>query len=753
MRSVVPSVLPPRSGAPAACGCAERYVDGNGDTFRGAGFGIALSGGGIRSASFATGVLQALSVSRGRGHGDWSLENSDYLATVSGGGYLGISAHMLHHATEHPAGYAAYGPGSPEFTRLREHHRYIGHGATLCRNAAKLVAATTLNLLTIVGIVYLLGFWASRVWSWLPLPTGDHPLWAPAIAAAAVIGLLVRELFHADGLLAERRCRATTVARVVSGWLVFASFVAAAATITADPPIVVGVVGVLALTGLGATWAARRSPPEEQARRSPLEEQARRSPLEEAEVRSHRGGLRFAGRFAFELAWFVAGWSVAALGAASWFFGFGVVTDGVVVVATAVLIALLLLMDQSLVSPHRLYKQRLASTFSIRRAAGGRVEHIPYEKPTFLPDWAKPYPVGDGSGPALLVCATANVDDLSIPPGGERAVPFVFAHDHVGSPELGFWTTSQFMGALGRRLARDGTLQAAMAVSGAAIASGMGTRARIPTAGRFVVLANLRLGVWLPNPRSQCRWPSESTLRGRWVRRRRGSWLIREVLGVLPSRKRFVYVSDGGHLDNLGLLELIRRRCATILVVDASGDGMLATRTLDEIMEVARHHFGIGFEQRGSGVRIRSERGLYDLRSDRVTRDCVETIDFTYPQVGDAPAATGRIVFAKATFADTLAGDPDAEAAARRVCTDFRSRLWPGSARTVPKTTTVNQILSDTVFDAYVELGRAVGRVALQRLGCPEPEPESEPAREWPRMTEFTAAPAPAGNGFRREPR
>lgn len=46
--------------------------------------GLALSGGGIRSASFALGILQALS--------NWDLfRRIDYLSTVSGGGYIGSS--------------------------------------------------------------------------------------------------------------------------------------------------------------------------------------------------------------------------------------------------------------------------------------------------------------------------------------------------------------------------------------------------------------------------------------------------------------------------------------------------------------------------------------------------------------------------------------------------------------------------------------------------------------------------------------
>lgn len=45
--------------------------------------GLAISGGGIHSASFALGVLQSLNVHN-------KLRSVDYLSTVSGGGYIAV---------------------------------------------------------------------------------------------------------------------------------------------------------------------------------------------------------------------------------------------------------------------------------------------------------------------------------------------------------------------------------------------------------------------------------------------------------------------------------------------------------------------------------------------------------------------------------------------------------------------------------------------------------------------------------------
>src|SRR5262245_19808160 len=55
--------------------------------------GLALSGGGIRSASFCLGALQAL-------HAASVLQKVDYLSTMSGGGYIGTSLIVAMHESK-----------------------------------------------------------------------------------------------------------------------------------------------------------------------------------------------------------------------------------------------------------------------------------------------------------------------------------------------------------------------------------------------------------------------------------------------------------------------------------------------------------------------------------------------------------------------------------------------------------------------------------------------------------------------------
>ena len=73
----------------------------------------------------------------------------------------------------------------------------------------------------------------------------------------------------------------------------------------------------------------------------------------------------------------------------------------------------------------------------------------------------------------------------------------------------------------------------------------------------LLALSNARLGAWLPNPRQVNRGVRE----GLWYsapipQLRHLSTLIAEIFGRHPLIDPLVYVTDGGHYENLGLVEL-----------------------------------------------------------------------------------------------------------------------------------------------------------------------------------------------------
>ena len=119
----------------------------------------------------------------------------------------------------------------------------------------------------------------------------------------------------------------------------------------------------------------------------------------------------------------------------------------------------------------------------------------------------------------------------------------------------------------GRRLA----VMTAVGMSGAAVSSAMG-RFKKGSTGALLALANVRLGMWMPNPRFLGVVPAGG-LEGRrpGYPRRRINYLVKEVFGVYDLDDLYVYVTDGGHWENLGLVELLRRRCSEVFCFDASG--------------------------------------------------------------------------------------------------------------------------------------------------------------------------------------
>jgi hypothetical protein len=110
------------------------------------------------------------------------------------------------------------------------------------------------------------------------------------------------------------------------------------------------------------------------------------------------------------------------------------------------------------------------------------------------------------------------------------------------------------------------SLGTAITISGAAMSPSMGY-ASAPATAFLMTLFNVRLGAWLANPaakilKEQVKAGPTSALKP----------LLTEALGLVDAKSANVYLSDGGHFDNLGIYEMIRRRCRYILVVDADAD-------------------------------------------------------------------------------------------------------------------------------------------------------------------------------------
>jgi len=170
---------------------------------------------------------------------------------------------------------------------------------------------------------------------------------------------------------------------------------------------------------------------------------------------------------------------------------------------------------------------------------------------------------------------------------------------HCGSANLGYRDSSQYGG-------KDGiSLGTAMTVSGAAASPNMGYHSS-PIIGLIMTLFNVRLGAWFGNPgiAGGKSWKNEGP-------RSAVASLVSEAFGLTTDASEYVYLSDGGHFENLGIYEMILRRCATIVVIDSGCDADFTYEDLGNALRKIRIDLRIPItfdEDSSSPLRERKKR-------------------------------------------------------------------------------------------------------------------------------------------------
>ena len=149
--------------------------------------------------------------------------------------------------------------------------------------------------------------------------------------------------------------------------------------------------------------------------------------------------------------------------------------------------------------------------------------------------------------------------------------------------KYGFRPTAKFgFSDLGLRL---GT---AISISGAAASPNMGYHSS-PSLAFLMTLFNVRLGFWAGNPRHDKTWMRPGPTVGLL-------YLLAELFGQTDDEARYVYLSDGGHFENLGLYELVKRRCKYIIASDADSDGSYAFGDIGNAIRKIREDIGVEIE-------------------------------------------------------------------------------------------------------------------------------------------------------------
>jgi hypothetical protein len=265
-----------------------------------------------------------------------------------------------------------------------------------------------------------------------------------------------------------------------------------------------------------------------------------------------------------------------------------------------------------------------------------------------------------------------------------QAESFTVSPLHCGSLYLGYRKSREYGGPEGISI---GT---AVTISGAAASPNMGYHSS-PLIAFLLTLLNVRLGWWLGNP----------GVAGRRSHRRGHPWtsvslLLKELTGQSNDGYRWVYLSDGGHFENLGLYEMVLRRCRYIVVSDAGADPKCS------------------FDDLGNAIRkIRTDLG--------VPVDMTDSIEM-FPRAADGKPVKGQYVAFGSIRYSAMDGNSTKKDGTlvyikpgvyESDCLPRDVYNYAQESPQFPHEPTSDQFFSESQFESY----RALGRHAVSAIG------------------------------------
>jgi hypothetical protein len=297
--------------------------------------------------------------------------------------------------------------------------------------------------------------------------------------------------------------------------------------------------------------------------------------------------------------------------------------------------------------------------------------------------------VGRYHGPQLLINTSLNLvasEDLAL--SDRKSESFVLSPSHCGSKGTGYARVNA-VGDDTVRIDKDLTLGRAIAVSGAAVDPNMNFH-QSSALSAFLTIFNARLGYWIENPRpfepkeeKSYAWTGKSP--------QFSGLLYSELLGDTDNKKEFVHLSDGGHFENTGAYELVRRRCRYIVAVDANEDRTAADENLANLVRLVRIDFGIRIQLDTTPLKL-------DGDDTKLSRSHVIIGSVRYDDV-DNGQVPGVLVYIRTS----MTGDEPADIL-----------NYASVNKQFPYTTSANQFFDESQFESYRALGDHVARVVFE---------------------------------------
>jgi hypothetical protein len=628
--------------------------------------GLALSGGGIRSATFNLGLLQAMNYYN-------FFPKVDYLSTVSGGGYIGSSLTWF---------MSRLGQAFPFLTTckdkeaarvlhwLRCHSSYLvpGKGLGLAALAAAVLRGMFVNLMIFmplfIAVVYSLAAQSYPAVTWLKAwkrPDG-FPL---LFTAGSVLIVLLLGVFIVYALSSVNiRQQDFDKRRAAHVWLGRILILGVTLIALGLVPVVydwlqntfpvwwrqaVSSITLGGVVSLVAGWMGRTRGNETCGLVAVL--------LRIGLVLLLFGLLIWL----YHLALYLHQQDKIRL------FGNSIRPDWTVFCGILVSLFTGWMSNVNLVSMHRYYRDRLMEAYMPEFTGTGPEVSFTHADKCYLqdiPQTGAPYHIINTN-----MVTVGSDDPKSRARGGEN---FIFSPEFVGSEATGYVNSADF--DFGRT-----NLATAFAISGAAVDPNTGATRSRPLAF-LMTLLNVRLGYWLRNPaRPACLKFSKPF----WH-----MYMLREMFGWgMDEKSCYLHLSDGGHFENLGLYELVRRKCRYIIVADAGADPGWTFGDLARACERIRADFCAHL--------VINTKPLHPSPDNRLSsQPC--TLGTIYYEDG----GRSSVMFLKSTVFPNL---PEDIYGYKRVHSSF------------PDQTTADQFFDEAQFEAYRELGYGTGRFVFEQ--------------------------------------
>ena len=346
----------------------------------------------------------------------------------------------------------------------------------------------------------------------------------------------------------------------------------------------------------------------------------------------------------------------------------------VIVALVALSLLISLFVNVNRFSLHAMYRNRLVRAFlgSTRTRETRRPDPFTGFDPQDNASLQKVVPRTGKDRLFHVINTTLNVVATRNPAWQERkAESFSMSRLHCGNRYVGYRPTGEYGGRHGGI-----TLGTAMAISGAAVSPNHGYSSS-PLVGFLLMLFNLRLGWWLGNPSREFYW------------REGPKWSIspalKELAGATTDEGRWIYLSDGGHFDNLGLYEMVRRRCRCIVVVDAGCDPDMKFEDLGNAVRKSYIDFGVNIDFRRIEIQARQNPPVAGARFG------LATISYPRSARNTATPRTGWLLYIKPTYYCTTEG--------------MDVRGYASDHPSFPHESTTDQWFSESQLEAYRALG------------------------------------------------